>query len=81
MRLGWLLLGALGCGSEDEPTRAERWAATVEQAQSEGAYCCTTNGQPDEPECSSGKPGAVYVEDFSEVDASGRGKACGWVLD
>ena len=27
------------------------------------------------------KAGAVYVEDFNDVDASGRGKACGWVLD
>mgnify|MGYP001603500705 CR=1 FL=1 len=81
MRWTLVVLIALGCGSEDEPTRSEKWAATVEQAQEHGAYCCMTNGQPDEPECSSAKAGAVYVEDFNDVDASGRGKACGWVLD
>ena len=73
---------SLGCGDEQGSSASERWRATVTEAREVGLYCCTTNGTTtsEEPECSQLEPGSVYVEDFSDVDASGRGDACGWVL-
>lgn len=45
-----------------------------------GQYCCTTDGSPVSGDCRT-RAGAVYLEDYSHVDASGRGDACGWILN
>lgn len=48
----------------------------------EGVYCCTHDGASEMPECvGKARAGSVYVLDYNTVDASGRGDACGWILE
>ena len=63
-------------GGDDESTPEEQ----RQQVRDQGSYCCTHDGVPSPPSCRA-LPGSVYLEDFSMVDASGRGDACGWIWD
>lgn len=45
-----------------------------------GQYCCTHDGESTTPACDKSAAGGIYLQDFSDVDASGRGDACGWIL-
>lgn len=65
--------GLFGCASsQDEPTR--------EEIMEKGQYCCTHDGESTTPACDKSAAGGIYLQDFSDVDASGRGDACGWIL-
>lgn len=75
--LGVVLGGVLACSVDEDLSAEEHWKQVREQ----GAYCCTHDGKSiSDPERCEVKPGSAYLQDFSDVDASGRGDACGWVL-
>lgn len=78
----WFLVTGLlasACSGEDEPPTA---AEVQQRIRDEGAYCCTHNGaaQSSDTRCRSVPGRTQYLPDFSNVDESGRGDACGWVL-
>lgn len=68
-----LIVCGLACaGRPDELTAAD--------VRARGHYCCTQDGAPASGDCHTG-PGAVYLADFSHVEPSGTGDACGWILN
>lgn len=71
-----LVLGSLyACADPDDGP------VSTEYVREHGTYCCTHDGEPTTaPGSCSAPAGSVYLEDFSAVDASGRGDACGWLL-
>jgi hypothetical protein len=54
---------------------------TAEEVMERGERCCTVDGRLEDPVKCEVRPGATYLEDFSHVDSSGHGEACGWVLN
>lgn len=64
------------CGEEDDLTPSER----EQRVRDRGTYCCTLDGRPTTDGCEA-PAGSVYLKDFSDVDPSGRGEACGWIWD
>jgi hypothetical protein len=67
----------IGCSTaNDEPTPEEQ----QQEVKDKGKYCCTHDGESTTPECNESAAGSIYLQDFSNVDASGRGDACGWIL-
>ncbi len=71
----WVCL-LLGCADSGDHS------VTPEEVREQGTYCCTHDGAPTTEGASCrARPGAVYLEDFSHTDASGRGDACGWILN
>ncbi len=66
----------LHCAGGDELTVEE----SRQRVRDRGNYCCTHDGVPASNGCDH-RAGVVYLEDFSLVDAAGRGDACGWIWD
>lgn len=77
LKLGLALVVMLACGDAEEPLTVEE---QQQKFRDEGEYCCTRDGKSEDPVRCAVKPGASYLQDFSNVDASGRGEECGWVV-
>ncbi len=78
MRPFLMMAALIACSGTHELTPAEQRERIMER----GSYCCTHDGAPSTPiESCTTRPGVVYLEDFSSVDSSGRGDACGWIWD
>lgn len=69
---------SMACGGIDPPPTAEEQRQEIRD---EGEYCCTVDGKSEDPSRCVVKAGAEYLEDFSNVDRSGRGRACGWIVN
>lgn len=81
----WIIWGAvvtgsfaLHCAGGDEERTPEEKRQNVRD---HGTYCCTHDGAPSPGTTCTTRPGAVYLLDFQDVDASGRGDSCGWILN
>lgn len=74
-----VLAGSLGlhCAGGDEELSPEQ---KRQQVREQGTYCCTHDGTASSGSCVA-RAGAVYLVDFEAVDGSGRGDACGWILN